>query len=45
MLIHGMIVQCKADDKHYGIAVTGAPDKEDLAECEELGKRVANVTT
>ena len=23
MLIHGMIVQGRADDKHYGVAVTG----------------------
>ena len=41
MLIHGMIVQGRADDKHYGVAVTGAPKKKDLAECEELGERVA----
>ncbi|MCW3994667.1 MAG: flavodoxin family protein [Candidatus Bathyarchaeota archaeon] len=41
MLIHGMIVQGRADDKHYGVAATGSPSKEDLAECEELGKRVA----
>jgi len=40
MLIHGMIVQGRADDKHYGVAVTGAPKKRDLAECEKLGKRV-----
>jgi len=43
MLIHGMIVQGRADDKHYGVAVTGAPNKEDLADCEELGKRVATL--
>ncbi len=41
MLIHGMIVQGRADDKHYGVAVAGAPKKRDLAECEKLGKRVA----
>jgi NAD(P)H dehydrogenase (quinone) len=41
MLIHGMIVQGRADDKHYGVVVKGAPKKEDLVECEELGKRVA----
>jgi NAD(P)H dehydrogenase (quinone) len=41
MLIHGMIIQGRADDKHYGVAVTGAPKKRDLAECEKLGKRVA----
>jgi len=41
MLIHGMIIQGRADDKHYGVAVTGAPKNRDLAECEKLGKRVA----
>src|SRR5208283_4154793 len=41
MLIHGMIVQGRADDKHYGVAVTGTPKKKDLEECEKLGKRVA----
>jgi NAD(P)H dehydrogenase (quinone) len=43
MLIHGMIVWGRADDKHYGVAVTGKPSKEDLVECEELGKRVAEL--
>jgi NAD(P)H dehydrogenase (quinone) len=43
MLIHGMIVQGRADDKHYGVAVTGAPRKKDLAECEKLGRRVADL--
>jgi NAD(P)H dehydrogenase (quinone) len=43
MLIHGMIVQGRADDKHYGVAVTGTPSKEDLEECEELWKRVATL--
>ncbi|HYA78414.1 MAG TPA: NAD(P)H-dependent oxidoreductase [Verrucomicrobiae bacterium] len=41
MLIHGMIIQGRADDKHYGVAVTGSPKKKDLAECEKLGKSVA----
>jgi NAD(P)H dehydrogenase (quinone) len=41
MLIHGMIVQGRADDAHYGVAVRGKPKEEDLAECEELGRRVA----
>jgi len=43
MLVHGMIVQGRADDKHYGVAVTGAPKKKDLAECGKLGKRVASL--
>lgn len=41
MLIHGMIVQGRADDRHYGVAVTGTPNEEDLADCEKLGERVA----
>ena len=40
MLIHGMIVQGRADDKHYGVAVTGAPTKEDLENAKNLGKEL-----
>jgi NAD(P)H dehydrogenase (quinone) len=43
MLIHGMIVEGRADDNHYGVAVTGTPNEEDLAECEKLGERVATL--
>jgi NAD(P)H dehydrogenase (quinone) len=43
MLIHGMIVQGRADDKHYGVAVTGTPKKKDLEECERLGRNVAQL--
>ena len=43
MLIHGMIVQGRADDKHYGVAVTGSPKKKDLEECERLGRNVASL--
>lgn len=41
MLIHGMIVQGRSDDKHYGAAAVEAPGKDDIAFCEELGGRVA----
>jgi NAD(P)H dehydrogenase (quinone) len=41
MLIHGMIVQGNAEDRHYGVAVQGAPKSADLKACEELGARVA----
>jgi NAD(P)H dehydrogenase (quinone) len=41
MLIHGMIIQGNADDKHYGPAAQGTPTKEDLQACEELGEKVA----
>jgi NAD(P)H dehydrogenase (quinone) len=43
MLIHGMVVQGRADDKHYGVAVTGSPKKRDFEHCEELGIRVATL--
>ena len=41
MLIHGMIVQGRADDAHYGVAVMGTPSEEDLTECKTLGRNVA----
>lgn len=43
MLIHGMIVQGRADDRHYGVSVEGVPKKRDLADCETLGRRVAEL--
>ena len=36
-----MIVQGNAEDKHYGVAVKGAPKASDLKACKELGARVA----
>lgn len=41
MLIHGMIVQGRHDDKHYGVAAVENPEQEDLDYCRELGKRTA----
>ncbi|MEM1552736.1 MAG: NAD(P)H-dependent oxidoreductase [Candidatus Bathyarchaeia archaeon] len=43
MLIHGMIVQGRANDKHYGAAAVEKPDKEELEYCRELGKRTATL--
>jgi NAD(P)H dehydrogenase (quinone) len=43
MLIHGMIVQGRADDKHYGAAAVEKPDKEELEYCRELGQRTATL--
>jgi len=43
MLIHGMIVQGRANDKHYGAAAVEKPDEEELEHCRELGKRTANL--
>lgn len=41
MLIHGMIVQGRSDDKHFGAAAVESPNKEELKYCKELGKRTA----
>jgi NAD(P)H dehydrogenase (quinone) len=44
MLVHGMIVQGRANEKHYGAAAVGSPNERDLEQCRTLGKRVANLT-
>ena len=41
MLVHGMIIQGRAHNKHYGVACVGAPDENALNLCRELGKRTA----
>ena len=43
MLVHGMIVQGRPDDKHFGAAAVGAPHAKEIEYCKELGKRVANL--
>ena len=43
MLIHGMIIQGRSSNKHYGAAVVGAPKQDDLELCRELGKRTASL--
>jgi len=43
MLVHGMILQGRADHKHYGAAAVGSPSGKDIEDCKELGKRVANL--
>jgi len=43
MLVHGMIIQGRAHDKHYGAAAIGSPSKKELELCKELGKRVASL--
>jgi NAD(P)H dehydrogenase (quinone) len=44
MLIHGMIVQGRPDDKHYGASAVEAAHEEDMEYCRVLGKRVATLT-
>lgn len=41
MLVHGMIIQGRSNDKHYGAAAVGSPSNKELDRCSELGKRTA----
>jgi len=43
MLIHGMIIQGRAKDKHYGAAALESPGKKELESCRDLGQRVATL--
>jgi len=43
MLVHGMVVQGRSDDKHYGAAAVGSPREKELEICRMLGKRVASL--
>lgn len=45
MLVHGMVVQGRPDDKHYGAAAVESPDEYAVELCRELGKRVAELAT
>jgi len=45
MMIHGMVIQGRCENKHYGPTAVEAPNKDELALCEELGKRVANLAS
>ncbi|MEM1607295.1 MAG: NAD(P)H-dependent oxidoreductase [Candidatus Bathyarchaeia archaeon] len=44
LLIHGMIVKGDPEDKHYGLAIVGAPESdEDKNLCREFGFKFANL--
>ena len=43
MLVHGMIVQGIAEDKHYGAMAVEEPGERELRECRELGRRTAEL--
>ena len=42
-LVHGMIVQGDAKSDHYGPVAVGKPDERSKAECERLGRKVAQL--
>jgi NAD(P)H dehydrogenase (quinone) len=43
MLVHGMIVQGRSDDKHFGATAVGAPQAKERESCKQLGKKVASL--
>lgn len=43
LLIHGMVVQGRSADKHYGAAAVGAPKRDEVKACRELGRRTAEL--
>jgi NAD(P)H dehydrogenase (quinone) len=43
LLIHGMIIQGRSDDDHYGAVAIGAPNKGARQNCIVLGRRVARL--
>ena len=45
MLVHGMIVQGRSDDKHYGAAAVGQSKDKDIESCRTLGERVAKLAS
>ena len=45
MLVHGMVIQGRSDNKHYGAAARGAPKDEEIEDCKNLGKKVATLAT
>jgi len=44
MLIHGMIIQGRYDNKHYGATSVGVPSEKEIESCKELGERIADLT-
>lgn len=45
MLVHGMIIEGRSETEHYGAAAIGAPNKDELESCNDLGERAAKLVT
>ena len=43
LLVHGMIVQGRAEKKHYGAAAKGSPDEKELEDSRHLGQQTASL--
>ncbi|MGA2915577.1 MAG: flavodoxin domain-containing protein [Sedimentisphaerales bacterium] len=44
MLIHGMVIQGDSQGDHYGPVSIGQPDERVTAQCQRLGKKIAQLT-
>ena len=44
MLIHGMVIQGDSQGDHYGPVSIGRPDERVKAQCQRLGKKIAQLT-
>ena len=44
-LVHGMIVQGRAKNKHYGTAAVGAPSEKESKYCRAFGLQTAKLVT
>jgi NAD(P)H dehydrogenase (quinone) len=45
LLIHGMLIKGNPEDKHYGLAIVGAPEsEEDKETCRKFGFMIADLT-
>ncbi len=45
MLINGMVIQGRYDNKHYGPTAVEAPSSKEIESCRELGRRVSTLAT
>jgi NAD(P)H dehydrogenase (quinone) len=44
MLIHGMVIQGDPQGDHYGPVSIGSPDERVTAQCQRLGRKIAELT-
>lgn len=44
LLIHGMVIKGDSNGDHYGPVVVGEPNDEDLQQCEDYGRMIADLT-
>ncbi len=45
MLIHGMVIRGRSENKHYGPTAVESPNAKEIDSCRELGERVARLAS